>query len=160
MSAWTRMVLAMPVVLPSFEIATPNMITMMLTTSIISSNVKPCCFCFVLISKRPSVACAITLPRYSNIASARREEDSRTYPKYTSIESASLGLRRTRCQCRWQQLYHSFPLLRPWPAQFSGRAATRYNGNVFEALAVPLRRGNLGQPGLAALKKLGQYPDR
>jgi hypothetical protein len=38
--------------LPSFEIATPNMITMMLTTSMISSSVKPCCFLFVLISNK------------------------------------------------------------------------------------------------------------
>jgi hypothetical protein len=44
------MLLAMPVVFPSFEIATPRIITMMLTTSMISNSVKPCCFLFVLIS--------------------------------------------------------------------------------------------------------------
>ena len=44
------MLLAIAVVFPSFEIATPRMITMMLTTSIISNSVKPCCFIFVLIS--------------------------------------------------------------------------------------------------------------
>jgi hypothetical protein len=46
------MVLAIAVVLPSFEIATPSMITMMLTTSMISSSVKPCCFLFVFNSNK------------------------------------------------------------------------------------------------------------
>src|SRR5215510_13561785 len=51
------MLLAIAVVFPSFEIATPRMITMMLTTSMISNSVKPCCFLFVLISIKwgPSV---------------------------------------------------------------------------------------------------------
>ena len=44
------MALAIPVVLLSFEIATSSMIMMMLTTSMISNSVKPCCFLFVLIS--------------------------------------------------------------------------------------------------------------
>src|SRR5262252_7529535 len=52
------MVLAMAVVFPSFEIATPRMITMMLTTSMISNSVKPCCLNFVLISMGPPSRCA------------------------------------------------------------------------------------------------------
>src|SRR5439155_10122566 len=95
---------------------------------------------------------------FAGIASALRAEANPTCPKYILVESASRGLPKIRRQLHWRQPGHSVRLSGSRAAQFSELAAIRYNGNAFEAQAIPLRRGKQGQPNPAASVKPGQCP--
>src|SRR5207248_8819378 len=83
------MLFSMPVVLPSFEIATPNMITMMLTTSMISSSVNPRCFLVVLILNKgasPASSARPILLRSLRIARAGAQKIIRLIPNIFSLD--------------------------------------------------------------------------
>src|SRR5438552_9540958 len=113
--------------------AAPSRRAMIVTTSMISRSVKPCCFLSIVIQTgrgTPS-SFAVTLAGDCEFSSGRFSEDNPTCPKDILVESAWRELPTVRYQPRSRPSDHWCQLLDSRRVQFSARGATPYIGNAF-----------------------------